>query len=1359
MKPMRFVLIVVLLAVLGGLGFLGYRLWFPQSGQASYDAARQAYTEGAAALAAKDGATAKLKFREAQLLAAQSLDRYDQEVRALKNPSREEIEQLKQTTGRALYLKVLALRDQAYADALAAGKPLPEPTDSTTGKSIRNVLAIPDVPSRNDAVRSLRMAALRSPDDIEIQEDALLVEVQMQPLLWEIVHTIAENVVRKQPDDARALYLLARYDFEQPQIRKEAAFAPPTPADKRSRGRVEQAQKHIERLKTIKDAPLWRTLSLEAQIHQWLAAAAARQGKEADAEREQKKLATLLLDERTGALKRAAAGEGLRNLSTWDADGVLGIHLFALETALAENRKTGTAGDKVARVVADTVAFCRNHAKDIPALTPAKLAATLVSTLALAEGTLALDRDEAWQAAVAATRTALSTALEQKVADPGTIAQFTDVLLHSAAMAGKRKLAKRQAELRAEARTWVDKGLAACTERKLSAEQALPLHMLAAEMKLEGGRDAIGPHLKALYESKQPAALALANLLDGTLERGDGRMEKAREKLEKVVETYPGAGQDLRANIALCGVYLALGEPEKALGRLRLLDRAYERFDALSPQERDWAEQFLGSRADLTGLLVTAHLESARQKAANFVRANPGKAIPIELVKPHEDAAVKLIEKLPPDSSAAAPARRALAVYYGATGRAKEAAAELATLRKHQPDSAELLQLELALLEQKSRTATAGKSAEDAAKEMKSQGDTRIAAFLKEHPADRAGRLLKAAWLTSTRRYDEAMDYLKDPAQFPKRDAAVQRLLVLALLGKGEASEGSAALQALRQDPELGALLPRAGEKIEAKAKDPAKKSTNEGLLKVWEGELALQARRNAEAARGFAAALDYTSARALARPGLQRALLALAQTKPEEARDLAASLLKSHPDQPELLLPYAVACLALDELGQPGDTWDADKTMSAALSAWEKAQLREGRDPSLPPLVRAELWARANRPDQARAEVERALKIAPTNGLALLGAIDLLLQAPPTPERQAEARRLAERLGKTKSSPALLALVDARLDHAEGKTDAAIKALEALLTKEPRQRQAYAYLVAWLTRAKEANRALTWASRWHKEFPNDMGGAAAEVQQLAKAGRLDDARATADAFVATQEKRAVERAGLISAKGIKDFDPKAAVADLRWHLRLELAVALQRGGALKEAETRLDELVKEKPDRVAAQLALGEIYLSRKAWPEAVRLYSSVLKADKHNVIAGNNLGWVLATQLKQPQQALQVLREVSKGRYSGRPLPGDRMHPELLDTLGTVYRLLDRPELYEEMRKLFEPARRRYANDPRMDLHLGLAYAGLQDAPRARQMFDEALAKARAANDRVLSDEQRLDLVRQAEAARKNLLETPPR
>lgn len=1359
MKPMRLVLIVVLLAVIGGLGFLGYRLWFPQGGKISYDAARRAYAEGASALAAKDGATAKLKFHEAQLLAEQSLDHYDQEFRALKNPPREAIDQIKQESGRALYLKALALRDQAYAEALTAGKPLPESTDSTTGKAIRNPLLIPDVPARNDAIRSLRTAAVRCPDDVEIQEDALLVEVQLQPLAWEFVHAVTENVVRKQPDDARSLYLLALYDFEQPQIRKGAAVAPPTPPEKRTRSRVDQALTYVKRLEAVKDAPLWRTLYLEAQIHQWRAADAERQNKEADAEREQKTLAKLLLDEKTGALKRAAAGEGLKNLSSWDADGVLGVHRLALETALAENRKTGAAGDKVARVVSDTVAFCRAHAKDVPALTPAKLAYTLVSMLALSEGTLALERDEVWQSALAATRTAMTKALEMKVAEPGLVAQFADVLLHNAAVAGKRKLTKQQTELRAEARSWIDKGLKESATRLLDAEHVLPLHMLAAEIKFTDGRAAIEPHLKALYASKQPAAQALANLLDGTLERNEGRLEKAQAKLEKVVETYPGTGQDLRANITLCGVYLALNEPEKALSRLRLLEKAYQRFDALSPQERDWAEQFLGSRADLTGLLVTAHLETARQKAAKFARENPGKAIPAELVKPHEDDAVRRIEKLPPDSSAAAPARRALAVYYATTSRAKQAEAELATLRKSQPDSAELLRLDLSLLVQKSRTAAAGKSAADAAKEMNAEGDARIAAFLKAHPADRAGRLLKAAWLASTNRHDEALDYLKDATQFPNRDAAVQRLLVLALLGKGEASEGSAALQALRQDPELGALLPLTGDKTEPKGKDPAKQSANVGLLKVWEGELAQQARRYAEAARAFAFALDYSEARSLARPALQRAMLALAQAKPEEARTLATALLKEHPDQPSLLLPYAVACLALDDLGQPGDTWDADKTMSAALSAWEKALVHEGRNPALPPLVRAELWARANRPDQARAEIERALKIAPTNPLALLGAIDLILQMPSTADRRAEARRFAGRLAETKASPTLLALVNARLDEAEGKTDAAVKTLEALLAKEPSQRSAYAYLVAWLGHAKKTDGALTWATRWHKELPNDAGGAAAEVQLLAKANRLDDARTTATAFVAAQEKRAIEQAGLISAKGVKGFDPKAAVADLLWHLRLEMAVAFQKGGALKEAESRLDDLVKEKPDRTSAQLALGEIYLSRKAWPEAVRLYTGVLKTDPHNVIAGNNLGWVLATQLKEPQKALQVLRAVSKGRHSGRPLPGDRMHPELLDTLGTVYRLLDRPELYEEMRKLFELARRRYADDPRMDLHLGLAYAGLQDAPRARQMFDAALAKARAADDRTLSEDQRRDLVRQAEAARKTLLETPPR
>ena len=147
--------------------------------------------------------------------------------------------------------------------------------------------------------------------------------------------------------------------------------------------------------------------------------------------------------------------------------------------------------------------------------------------------------------------------------------------------------------------------------------------------------------------------------------------------------------------------------------------------------------------------------------------------------------------------------------------------------------------------------------------------------------------------------------------------------------------------------------------------------------------------------------------------------------------------------------------------------------------------------------------------------------------------------------------------------------------------------------------------------------------------------------------------------------------------------------------------------------------------------------------------MYGKILAKQKGHYLAGNNQAWLLATHLGDPAGAFEVLRGMRKGRFSGKPLPGDRLRPEFLDTIGAVYHKLGKPELFGEMRELFEAARRRYPQDPRMCLYLGHACAGLGDADRAGDLFTTAIDLAGPKGQSTLSQPERQEVIDGARAA----------
>ncbi|MGH7224748.1 MAG: hypothetical protein ACRELF_16115, partial [Gemmataceae bacterium] len=123
---------------------------------------------------------------------------------------------------------------------------------------------------------------------------------------------------------------------------------------------------------------------------------------------------------------------------------------------------------------------------------------------------------------------------------------------------------------------------------------------------------------------------------------------------------------------------------------------------------------------------------------------------------------------------------------------------------------------------------------------------------------------------------------------------------------------------------------------------------------------------------------------------------------------------------------------------------------------------------------------------------------------------------------------------------------------------------------------------------------------------------------------------------------------------------------------------------------------------------------------------------------------------------EALRIVQELRKGRFSHKPISGDRLRPGFLDTLGVVYTKMNKGALYGEMRDVFAAARQRYPHDPRMYMYLGHAYAGLLETDRAQQLYASAVEIARKKGQQYLSPEKCQAVIAEVEAAQKKIKET---
>jgi hypothetical protein len=766
----------------------------------------RAYGRGMDALEAGDAANAAQQFDEAVLLASKSLDELEKKRQSAHAADVASIAPLE---AQAYWLKFRAIRDRAYAQAAAEGKPLQAAFDTSTGKHFRTVLVVPDDKARQEGIGCLRQAALRTPGNAEIQEEALKVEVVLVPLQWGLIEKFARNAIAANPQDARAQYLLARFEFEQPATEGKAGNTPP---DKRKHDRVVKALEHLNKLKEVDGYPRWRTLYLEAQVRTWLRDQAASKGKPEERDRQDEALRGVLKRAEAEARKLPENKEELARISSWDLDGMFALQLLLVDAAAAEVSKPDADPTPIVDALSNLLALCqKTTGKDASPAWLEKSAVTALAAVARTETLVGTNPPPQWSAHLSAVQALAKKARDARVATPALYTEVATLLAREGYLEGRRNNKARQEELTKQAVGWIEDGLKAGADGKAPASELLGLHALAAEMKLVRGdkREAIAPHLAALKASQSAEVKATAALLEGALAEREGRLEAARRLLEEAVAAAPALA--LRAHLVLANVYLALDQPDRALASLAIVEKAYQRFEEMPTRDRDWALAFTRTPEDVTVLLIRAHLQTARNRATRMIAQQARPTEVAEALRLHEEPVDRLLSRLKEKTPQQRVVRQLLALHHAVTGRADRAKEELAELRKDFPDSLEVLRTEAQVL---LLPPPGKKEAANAppAPEVVKDGDKLIQEFIDKHPKDSDARLFKGEWLLRTQRTTEAVAYLQNAANFPDgQDERHKRLLGVALLVKGERVAGVEVLRHLPRDASIDALLIQAG--------------------------------------------------------------------------------------------------------------------------------------------------------------------------------------------------------------------------------------------------------------------------------------------------------------------------------------------------------------------------------------------------------------------------------------------------------------------------------------------------------------------------------------------------------------------
>jgi tetratricopeptide (TPR) repeat protein len=218
----------------------------------------------------------------------------------------------------------------------------------------------------------------------------------------------------------------------------------------------------------------------------------------------------------------------------------------------------------------------------------------------------------------------------------------------------------------------------------------------------------------------------------------------------------------------------------------------------------------------------------------------------------------------------------------------------------------------------------------------------------------------------------------------------------------------------------------------------------------------------------------------------------------------------------------------------------------------------------------------------------------------------------------------------------------------------------------------------------KDQGEALRKVQEYASQRPNSARLQQFMGERLAKAGDLAGAR---NAFVAAKAANA----------GFSAADLSLAQLDVM-------------EGKIGSAQQSLSARISANPSDVGARLLLAAIEERAANYSEAVEHYRKVIEVDERNVIALNNIAYLLAEYTRQPEDAVKYAEQAKE-------IAPD--NPTVLDTLGWAYY---RKGLYRTAVVHLESANSKQPSGVRK-AHLGAAYIKTGDVNRGGALIEAAM------------------------------------
>jgi tetratricopeptide (TPR) repeat protein len=183
--------------------------------------------------------------------------------------------------------------------------------------------------------------------------------------------------------------------------------------------------------------------------------------------------------------------------------------------------------------------------------------------------------------------------------------------------------------------------------------------------------------------------------------------------------------------------------------------------------------------------------------------------------------------------------------------------------------------------------------------------------------------------------------------------------------------------------------------------------------------------------------------------------------------------------------------------------------------------------------------------------------------------------------------------------------------------------------------------------------------------------------------------------------------------EGARQFFRSAKLADPKFD-EADLALALidASEGKLDAARNTLNALLSNRDQDMRLRLQSAILETSARRYPEAIGQYRKILSVDRNNLLALNNIAYLLANT-NQPDEALtfaQQAKEVAPGVAA------------VEDTLGWV---LYRKGIYTAAVSYLESAAQKTDN-PAVQYHLGMAYVKVGNRERGERILKAALKTA---------------------------------